>query len=106
MQYTTGSNFEHSAWQMRSRKLHKVLLDPYDLPVKKTHSSLLENTTYKPMVQTWALTKMAVTFANTFVVKDETKLLHQKEFKPLVWKRFIEDISSFWTINRQEIMSE
>ncbi|XP_044176756.1 uncharacterized protein LOC122959498 [Acropora millepora] len=48
-------------------------------------------------------TKMAVAFANIFMSKVETDILSQSAFKPLVWKRYIDDIFSLWTINREEI---
>ncbi|XP_074633997.1 uncharacterized protein LOC141892561 [Acropora palmata] len=48
-------------------------------------------------------TKMAVAFANIFMSKVETDILSQSAFKPLVWKRYIDDIFSLWTINRDEI---
>ena len=48
-------------------------------------------------------TKVAVAFANTFMSKIETDILNQSAFKPLVWKRYIDDIFSLWTINRDEI---
>ena len=35
--------------------------------------------------------------------KVETKILSQSELKPLVWKRFIDDIFSLGTINRDRI---
>ena len=37
-------------------------------------------------------TKMAVAFANIFMAKVETDILSQSVIKPLVWKRFIDDI--------------
>ena len=48
-------------------------------------------------------TKMAVAFSNILMNKVETDILSQSELKPLVWKRFIDDIFSFWTINRDGI---
>ena len=39
-------------------------------------------------------TKMAVAFANIFMAKVETEILNQSALKPLVWKRFIDDIFS------------
>lgn len=48
-------------------------------------------------------TKMAVAFANIFMSKVETEILSQSAFQPLVWKRYIDDIFSLWTINRDEI---
>ena len=39
-------------------------------------------------------TKMAVAFPDIFMNKVETDILSQSELKPLVWKRFIDDIFS------------
>ena len=35
--------------------------------------------------------------------KVETEILSQSIFKPLVWKRYIDDIFSLWTTNRDRI---
>ena len=48
-------------------------------------------------------TKMAVAFANIFMAKVETDILSQSVIKPLVWKRFIDDIFSLWNVSRDEI---
>ena len=48
-------------------------------------------------------TKMAVAFSNIFMNKVETGILSQSLFKPLVWKRYIDDIFSLWTTNRDRI---
>jgi len=48
-------------------------------------------------------TKMAVAFANIFMAKVETEILNQSALKPLVWKRFIDDIFSLWNTTREEI---
>ena len=48
-------------------------------------------------------TKRVVPFAKIFMSEVETKILIQSEFRPLVWKRYIDDIFSLWTINRIEI---
>ena len=49
-------------------------------------------------------TKMAVAFANIFMAKVETAgILSQSVIKPLVWKRFIDDIFSLWNVSRDEI---
>ena len=50
-------------------------------------------------------TKMAVTFANIFMGKVETEILSQSTIKPLVWKRYIDDIFSLWDTNR-EVLNE
>ena len=46
---------------------------------------------------------MAVAFANIFMAKVETDILSQSVIKPLVWKRFIDDIFSLWNVSRDEI---
>ena len=48
-------------------------------------------------------TKMAVAFANIFMAKVETEILNQSALKPLVWKRFVDDIFSLWNTTREEI---
>ena len=48
-------------------------------------------------------TKMAVAFANIFMAKIETEILSQSATKPLVWKRFIDDVISIWNTTRKEI---
>ena len=47
-------------------------------------------------------TKMAVAFANIFMAKTET-ILRQSTKKPLVWKRFIDDIFCLWDTNKEDI---
>ena len=46
-------------------------------------------------------TKMAVAFSNIFMNKVETEILSQSLFKPLVWKRYIDDIFSLRGTQRQ-----
>ena len=47
-------------------------------------------------------TKMGVAFANQiFMGKVETEILTESAFKPLVWKRHIDDIFSLWDTNRE-----
>ena len=48
-------------------------------------------------------TKMAVAFSNIFMNKLETEILSHILFKPLVGKRYIDDIFSVWTANRDGI---
>ena len=48
-------------------------------------------------------TKMAVSFANIFMAKIETEILSRSKYKPLVWKRYIDDIFSLWNTNRENI---
>jgi len=44
---------------------------------------------------------MAVAFANIFMAKVETEISNQSALKPLVWKRFIDDIFSLWNRTRE-----
>ena len=53
------------------------------------------------MVQPWAR-KWQSPFL-IFMNKVETEILIQSELKPLVWKHYIDDIFSLWTINRHRI---
>ena len=46
---------------------------------------------------------MAVAFANIFMAAVETKILSQNETKPLVWKRYIDDVFSLWNTSIEEI---
>ena len=48
-------------------------------------------------------TKTAVSFANIFMAKIETAIIDQHCAKPLVWKRYIDDVFSLWDTNREEI---
>ena len=48
-------------------------------------------------------TKMAVAFAVTFMAHFEKQLLATSPHKPLIWKRFIDDIFSVWTLPEAEI---
>jgi len=47
--------------------------------------------------------KMAVAFANMFMSTIETGIISQSPYKPLVWKRFIDDIFSLWNIDKGKI---
>lgn len=63
--------------------------------------------TNKPFLQksgTAMGTKMAVAFANLFMAEIETQILEQSKIKPLDWKRFIDDIASFWIATTEEVM--
>ena len=48
-------------------------------------------------------TKMAVAFAVIFMAHIEKQLLAISPHKPLIWKRFIDDIFSVWTLPKAEI---
>ena len=48
---------------------------------------------------------MAVSFANIFMAAVETEIINHSHFKPLTWKRYIDDAFSLWNINKEEINS-
>ena len=48
-------------------------------------------------------TKTAVAFSVIFMADQEKRLLMASTSKPLVWKRFINDIFSLWNISMQEV---
>ena len=48
-------------------------------------------------------TKMAVAFANICMGTVESQILRRSVLKPLVWKRFIDDIFSIWNINKAQV---
>ena len=50
-------------------------------------------------------TKMAVAFSVIFMAHVEKQLLLSSPHKPIIWKRFIDDIFSVWTSSKQEIDS-
>ena len=50
-------------------------------------------------------TKMAVSFANIFMAAVETDIINSSCFKPLIWKRYIDDVFSLWNRNKEEINS-
>ena len=48
---------------------------------------------------------MAVSFANIFMAAVETEIINRSHFRPLTWKRYIDDLFSLWNINKEEINS-
>ena len=48
-------------------------------------------------------TKMAVSFANIFMAKIETDVINRSPHKPIIWKKYIDDIFSLWNINKEAI---
>ena len=48
-------------------------------------------------------TKVAVAFANIFMSVIETEIILHSSIKPLVWKRYIDDIFSLWNIDTKDI---
>ena len=64
------------------------------------------NNNKNPNLQTHGIamgTKMAVAFTVIFMAHIEKQLLASSPHKPIIWKRFIDDIFSVWTINENEI---
>ena len=60
----------------------------------------------KHFVQTHGIamgTKMAVAFSVIFMADLEKRLLAASPLKPFVWKRFIDDIFSLWSIPMEEV---
>ena len=49
--------------------------------------------------------KMAVAFANIFMSAIETEIIRLSSNKPLVWKRYIDDIFFLWNIDKKDIGS-
>ena len=47
-------------------------------------------------------TKMAVAFANIFMAKIGNEILRQPT-RPIVWKRYIDDVFSLWNTTRDKI---
>ena len=63
------------------------------------------NLTGKPTIQTHGTamgTKMAVAFANIFMASIEKEILRQSVYKPLTWKRFIDDVFCLCDTNKEE----
>ena len=48
-------------------------------------------------------TKMVVSFANIFMAKIETEIINHCTKKPLVWKRYIDDVFSLCDTNQEEV---
>ena len=48
-------------------------------------------------------TALAPSYANIFIDKFETKALSEYPLKPLLWKRFIDDIFMVWTHGEQQL---
>ena len=48
-------------------------------------------------------TKMAVAFANIFMETVGSQILRRSVLKPVVWKRYIDDIFSIWNINKDQV---
>ena len=48
-------------------------------------------------------TKIAVAFANIFMAKIEKGIIGKRKIKPLVWKRYIDDVFCLWDTNEDNI---
>ena len=48
-------------------------------------------------------TNMAVAFANIFMAEIEQSIISQSTTKPLVWKRYIDDVRCPWNITKDKI---
>ena len=46
---------------------------------------------------------MAVSFANIFMAMIEIEIINHCTKKPLVWKRYIDDVFSLWDTNLEEV---
>ena len=91
---------------MHSMKINLLSLLHYlkrrsGLFYKKIHS--INGNNYLQTHGTAMRTKLAVAFASIFMGRVETEIMSQNTIKPLVWKRYIDDIFSLWNTNRGEI---
>ena len=48
-------------------------------------------------------TKMAVSFANIFMAKNETTVIQQSKTKQTEWRRYIDDIFSLWDSDKKDL---
>ena len=71
--------------------------------ILKENSFQFNGVNYLQCFGTTMGTRMAVAFANLFMAEIETKLLHQSSIKPIVWKRYIDDVFSLWDVRKQDI---
>ena len=72
--------------------------------ILKENSFKFTNKSYLQLSGCAMGTKMAVAFANIFMGEIETQILEKSNIKPLEWKRFIDDIASFWTTTKDEVL--
>ena len=87
---------------------HNLPIPPNDL--QELLRLILEENSFKfnerHFIQTHGVamgTKTAVSFSVIFMADLEKRLLMASPSKPLVWKRFIDDIFSLWNISIQEV---
>ena len=83
---------------------HNILKEHLNLYFKKTYPTSLEKN-YLQNYRTAMSTKMTAFFANMFMGKAESQILNQSTLKPLIWKRYIDDITFFsiWNIDKSEV---
>ena len=72
--------------------------------ILKENSFKFTNKSYLQLSGCAMGTKMAVAFANIFMGEIETQIVKSSETKPIEWKRFIDDIASFWTTTKDEVL--
>ena len=71
--------------------------------IRKENSFQFSGNDYLQTRGTATGTKMAVAFANIFMVNIEKEILRQSTYTPLAWKRFIDDVFSLWNITKDEV---
>ena len=93
----------------------KALQETNNLPIPKHHLEQLfdfvlkENVfsfndkVFKQIQGTAMGTKMAPSYANIFMHEIEQGFLQTQTIKPLVWKRYIDDIFVIWTANQTQL---
>ena len=62
------------------------------------------SSTYKLTVPRWAQREQ-FSFVNIFMAYIETQSLSKIVFKPIVWKRYMDDIFSLWDISKPGIVA-
>ena len=71
--------------------------------IRKENSFQFNGENYLQIHGTAMGTEMAVAFANIFMNEVETKMLNKSKIKPIVWKRYIDDVFSLWDIPKRDI---
>lgn len=79
---------------------HTILEKCWDSYYKRTISNSMEKTFYRLMVQLWA---QSLSLIFSWLRLRLTAIIDQHSIKPLVWKRYIDDVFSLWDTNREEI---
>ena len=68
-------------------------------PILKENSFQFNRRHYLQTHGTAMGTKIAVAFANIFMAKIEKGIISKRKIKPLVWKRYIDDVFCVWHTN-------